>query len=102
MGLFKSDPDKELAKAIAKRGVAGRATVVDMREGEEGRHEFTLELNGAQCRVSQRMNKYTLHGVAPGEPLSVMYDREDPSRVVIMGHANYRVTEHGVVKVEDV
>ena len=48
------------------------------------------------------MNAYTLHGIAPGEPLSVMYDREDPSRVVIMGHANYRVTEHGVVRVEDI
>jgi len=82
--------------------VAGRATVVDLREGEDGRYESTIELNGAQCRVSQRMNAYTLHGIAPGEPLSVMYDREDPSKLVIMGHAHYRVTERAWCRVEDV
>jgi hypothetical protein len=104
MGLFsrKPDPDKELAKAVAKRGVAGRATVVEMREGADGRHEFTLEIDGARCRVSQRMSPPTLHKVAPGEPLSVLYDPNDISQVVILGHADYRMTEHGMVRVEDI
>ncbi|MDO8183994.1 hypothetical protein Q5424_08130 [Conexibacter sp. JD483] len=103
MGLFKRkpNPDKELASALAQRGVAGRATVVAMTEtgairAEVAREvEFTLDLalpDGSTVRTVHRqfMNRFTLHGLAPGEPASVMYDREDPRTVMVQGHPRFR------------
>jgi hypothetical protein len=31
-----------------------------------------------------------------------MYDPADVSSTIILGHANYRMTEHGMIRVEDV
>jgi hypothetical protein len=104
MGILsrKPDPDKDLARAIAENGISGRATVLLMSEGADGRHEFLLDVGGEQRRVSQRMAPQALYKIAVGEPLSVMYDPADVSSTIILGHANYRMTEHGMIRVEDV
>jgi hypothetical protein len=119
MGLFsrKGDPEKELAKALATRGTQGRATVVSMRETGNEREgvakeiEFVLDLEVPEqgtVRVTtlQYMNRFTLHKLAPGEPARVMYDREDPQKLMVEGHARYRTDVIGgdivVVEVEDV
>jgi hypothetical protein len=115
MGLLnrKPDPEKELAKALAARGVPGRATVIAMRETGAEREgvareiEFTLALPAAGGEVTHRqfMNRYTLHGLAPGEPARVLYDRDDPARLSVMGHPRFRTDYKGgelvVVEVED-
>ena len=119
MGLFnrKGSPEKDLAKALALRGTQGRATVVSMRETGNERDgvakeiEFVLDLEvrdqgTVRVETSQYMNRYTLHKLAPGEPARVMYDREDPQKVLVEGHARYRTdivaNEIVVVEVEDV
>lgn len=118
MGLFrrKPNPDKELAAALAKRGVGGRATVVAMRETGNVRQEvareveFTLDLalpDGAAVRTVHRqyMNRYTLHGLAPGEPVRVLYDRDDPQTIMVRGHPRFRTDVVGgeivIVEVQD-
>lgn len=118
MGLFRRtpNPEKELAAALAKRGVGGRATVVAMRETGSTRQEtareieFTLDLalpDGGTVRTVHRqyMNRYTLHGLAPGEPASVMYDRDDPQAIMVRGHPRFRTDVVGgdivVVEVQD-
>jgi hypothetical protein len=119
MGLFsrKVDPEAELAKALASRGTAGRATVVSMRETGNERDgvakeiEFVLDVEvpergTVRVTTSQYMNRYTLHKLAPGEPARVMYDRDDPQKVMVEGHLRYRTevvaSEIVVVEVEDV
>jgi hypothetical protein len=119
MGLFgkKGNPEAELAKALAKRGVPGRATVVAMRETGRERDgvakeiEFVLDLEARdqgtiRVETAQYMNRFTLHALAPGEPARVMYDREDPEKVLVEGHVRYRTDVVGgeivVVEVEDV
>ncbi len=118
MGLFKRkpNPEKELASALAKRGVAGRATVIEMREtgavrAEVAREvEFTLDLalpDGTTVRTVQRqyMNRFTLHGLAPGEPVRVLYDRDDPRTLMVRGHPRFRTDVVGgeivIVEVQD-
>lgn len=118
MGLFsrKPNPDKELASALAKRGVGGRATVVAMRETGKVREqvareiEFTLDValpDGATARTVHRqyMNRYTLHGLAPGEPARVLYDRDDPQTIMVSGHPRFRTDVVGgeivIVEVQD-
>jgi hypothetical protein len=115
MGLLnrKPDPEKELAKALAKRGVAGRATVIEMRETGAEREgvareiEFTLALPAAGREFTHRqyMNRYARHGLAPGEPARVLYDRDEPTRVTVLGHPRFRPDYRGgelvVVEVED-
>ena len=119
MGLFsrKGSPEKDLAKALATRGTQGRATVVSMREtgnehdGVAKEIEFVLDLEvpgQGTVRVTtlQYMNRFTLHKLAPGEPARVMYDREDPQKLMVEGHVRYRTDVIGgdivVVEVEDV
>jgi hypothetical protein len=119
MGLFgrKGNAEKDLAKALAQRGVQGRATVVSMRETGNERDgvakeiEFVLDLEvreqgTVRVETSQYMNRYTLHKLAPGEPARVMYDRDDPQKVLVEGHARYRTdivaNEIVVIEVEDV
>lgn len=119
MGLFgkKGSPEKDLAKALALRGTQGRATVVSMRETGNERDgvakeiEFVLDLEvpdqGTQrVTTSQYMNRFTLHKLAPGEPARVMYDREDPQKLLVEGHVRYRTDVVGgdivVIEVEDV
>jgi len=119
MGLFgrKANPEAELAKALAQRGMRGRATVVSMRETGNERDgvakeiEFVLDLEvpdqgTVRVTTSQYMNRFTLHKLAPGEPARVMYDRDDPRKVLVEGHVRYRTEvvagEIVVVEVEDV
>ena len=101
MGLFGKGKDgatgaeKDLAKAIAKRGVPGEATIAAMtptgqtRGGEVGKEiEFSLrlEVTGTAYEpvVRQFLNDLTLTGLAPGEPVSVLYDRDDPANLIVM------------------
>ncbi len=118
MGLFKRkpNPEQELASALAHRGVGGRATVVAMRETGATRAdvarevEFTLDLalpSGETVRTVHRqyMNRFTLHGVAPGEPVRVLYDRDDPRTLMVRGHPRFRTDVVGgeivIVEVQD-
>jgi hypothetical protein len=119
MGLFrkKGNPEGELAKALALRGAQGRATVVSMRETGNERDgvakeiAFVLDLElpaggTERVEVAQYMNRFTLHKLAPGEPARVMYDREDPGKLMVEGHVRYRTDIVGgeivVIEVEDV
>ena len=53
--------------------------------------------------VAQRMPKQTLVGLEPGKPASIMYDAEDPQKVVVFGSPHYKVLESGeVVRIVDV
>jgi hypothetical protein len=118
VGFFKrkSNPEKELAAALASRGVSGRATVVAMhatgatREQIAREIEFTLDLalpDGTTVRTVHRqyMNRYTLHGLAPGEPARVLYDRDDPHALMVSGHPRFRTDVVGgeivIVEVQD-
>ena len=118
MGLFdrKRSPEDELAKALASRGTPGRASVVSMRETGNEREgiakeiEFVLDLEipGEGTRrvtALQYMNRYTLHALAPGEPARVLYDRDDPEKLLVEGHARFRTDVVGseivVVEVAD-
>lgn len=118
MGLFrrKSNPERDHAKALAQRGVNGRATVVAMRETGATRDdvarevEFTLDValpDGPPQRVVHRqyMNRFTLHGLAPGEPARILYDRDDPATLMVSGHPRFRsevvAGEIVVVEVQD-
>lgn len=103
MGLFgRGDKgEAELAKAIAKRGVPIEASIVSMRETGETRKdglarqvEFELSFSpsdGGAVRVTTRqfMNDLTLTGLAPGEPVSILYDRDDPNRVLVQQSPKY-------------
>lgn len=118
MGLFKRKPNpgRELAAALAKRGVGGRATVVELhatgatRDDVAREVEFTLDLalpDGSTVRTVHRqyMNRFTLHGLAPGEPARVMYDRDDPQTIMVRGHPRFRTDvvagEIVIVEVQD-
>jgi hypothetical protein len=117
VGLFgKKSPEDELAKALATRGTQGRATVVSMRETGNEREgvakeiEFVLDLevpDQGTVRVTtlQYMNRYTLHALAPGEVARVLYDRDDPGKLMVEGHVRFRTDTVGseivVVEVAD-
>jgi hypothetical protein len=117
VGLFgKKSPADELAKALATRGTQGRATVVSMRETGNERDgvakeiEFVLDLavpDQGTVRVTtlQYMNRYTLHALAPGETARVLYDRNDPGKLMVEGHVRFRTDTVGsevvVVEVAD-
>lgn len=99
------DPDakreKELAKALAQRGQSATGTVVSMREtgrtrsdGAASEIDFALRFSTGDGRavevgVQQFMNGVTLTGLAPGEPVTLMYDRDDPSRVMVQQSPKY-------------
>lgn len=100
------NPDKELARAIAKRGVQARATIESIQVAEPKtrmRLSFTPE-GGAPVvvDVEQAMPKQSLVGLEPGRPASIMYDREDPQKVVVFGSPHYKMLKTGeVVKIVD-
>jgi len=119
MGLFgrQKDPNADLAKALAVRGASGRATVISMdptgeeKDGVAKEIEFVLDLEvpgQGTVRTTHRqfMNRFTLHGLAPGEPARILYDRDDPHRLMVEGHVRFRTevvaNEIVVVEVEDV
>ena len=109
MGLFsrKKDPAKELAAAIARRGVRTRGTITGMRLLDGIDYEFTIAFapEGQKTRtviIKQAMPEQTLHGLTRGEPVELSYDRDDPSVAMVWGSPHYRVIEGNVVRVEDV
>jgi len=103
MGLFtRSDKaETELAKAIAKRGSPAEATILSMRETSDTRAdgaarqvEFELSFTTAEgvpvrLLTRQFMNDITLTGLAPGEPASILYDRDAPTRVIVQQSPKY-------------
>ncbi len=103
MGLFgkgKGGAEKDLAKAIAKRGAPGQAMITAMsttgqtRSGGAAKEiEFRLRLEVAGTAyepvVRQFMNDLSLTGLAPGEPVSVLYDRDDPAVLIVMQSPKY-------------
>jgi hypothetical protein len=102
MGLFgkgKAGGEKDLAKVIAKRGVLGEATITAMtatgqtRAGGAKEIEFGLRLVVAGATyepvVRQFMNDLTLTGLAPREPVTVMYNRDDPAVLIVMQSPKY-------------
>ena len=114
MGLFgrKPDPDRERAKAIAKRGVSTRAQIDAVRatgetRGGVGRElELTLSFTtreGAPVRAvaKQYFNDITATGLDAGEVAEIMYDREEPQTIVVMGSARYRMVDGALVEVVD-
>jgi hypothetical protein len=114
VGLFgrKPDPDRERAKAIAKRGVSTRAQIdavraTGERRGAVGRElELTLSFTtreGAPVRavVKQFFNDITATGLDAGEVAEIVYDREEPQTIVVMGSARYRMVDGALVEVVD-
>ena len=104
MGLFsrRKDPDRELATAIAKRGVRTRGTLESIaRDGD--RHVFSvrfeIEETGEQrtATISQRMAPQTIVGLEPGEPVDISYDAKDPGTAMVWGSPKYATTERGDV-----
>jgi len=93
-------PAKDLARAIGKRGVPAEATITAMTatgrtraDGVAKEVEFALSLDVAGATyepvVRQFMNDLTLTGLAAGEPVSILYDREDPNVLIIMQSPKY-------------
>jgi hypothetical protein len=109
MRLFgrKHDADRELAEAIGKRGVGTRAEIEAARPtGVENELELTLSYatrKGVSVRavVRQRFNELTAVGMEAGEAATIMYDREDPQRVVVMGATRYKIIDGQLVEVVD-
>ena len=104
MGLFsrRSDPTRDLARAIATRGVRVRGTVETFDlEGDVAvvRVRFRVEGAGADTVVTVRqpMAPQVQVGLEPGAPVSLSYDRDDPNTVLIWGSPLYRTTEEGAV-----
>ena len=106
MGLFGKGKDgvtgaeKDRAKAVAKRGVPGEATITTMTPtgqtrgdgvGKEIEFSLRLEVAGTAYEpvVRQFLNDLTLTGLAPGEPVSVLYDRDDPANLIVMQSPKY-------------
>ncbi len=82
------DPDKELARAIAKRGRQARAVVESIELGDPVRMRLSFTPEGGApvlVDVAQRMPEQTRVGLEPGQPASIMYDAEDPQKVVDLG-----------------
>ena len=84
-----------VARAIEKRGIPGQATIIALaatgrtRAGEAGREiVFTLRLDfGSSVRemaVTQFMSDVAIAGLAPGAPVNIMYDRDDPATLIVM------------------
>jgi hypothetical protein len=115
MGLFrrKQDPERELADAIGKRGLAARAEIEAARatgatrdDGVGRELELTLTFatrDGVPVRavVRQYFNELTAVGMEAGEAAEVMYDREDPQRVIVMSSARYKFVDGQLVEVVD-
>jgi hypothetical protein len=103
MSLFKRGDraEADLAKAIAKRGSPAEGTIVSMRETGEARAEgvarqveFELSFTtaeGASVRAVTRqfMNDITLTGLGPGEPVRILYDRDEPTRLIVQQSPKY-------------
>ena len=94
------------AAALAARGVAGRATVRALRALAPGHGplEPELELTLALERPGQpllevvhrqRLTRWQRHGLAPGAPVRVLHDRDDPRVLVVLGHAQLRTEVRG-------
>jgi hypothetical protein len=106
MGRFRRtpDPERDLAKAIATRGVRTTATAESVRPTGQTREGVAAELelrlrfddeagNPVTAVVRQFMNDVTRTGLADGEPASISYDRDDPQRVVVWGSPKYVIID---------
>lgn len=103
MGLFsrRKDPTRELAAAIARRGVRARGTI-EALSAEGGSHRVTVSFlteSGEQVTTTilQALAPQALVGLEPGEPVDISYDSEDPATAMIWGSPKFTVTETGAV-----
>ena len=90
--------EEDLAAAIARRGVGARAEIADTRRTgatRDAAYELELTLtfttgDGAPIRVviRQWFSDVTEAGIEAGATVDVMYDRDDPQRVVVLGPAS--------------
>jgi len=117
MGLFRRNAARrraEVAAALAARGVSGRATVVALRPTGVARDDGAVELEltldvEAPGRAPQRvvhrqlMGRFLRHGLAPGEPALILYDRDDPRTLLVRGHPRVRseIVDGELVVVEE-
>jgi hypothetical protein len=104
VGLFsrRKDPTRDLARAIATRGVRVRGMVEAFDvEGDVAVARVRFRPEGAAAdtvvTIRQAMPPQVQVGLEPGAPVSLSYDRDDPTAVVIWGSPLYRTTETGAV-----
>lgn len=113
MGLFgrRDDPEKALARDIARRGATADAAVRARRDtgasrGRGSREvELELEFRTAEgervlTTVRQHMADAATVGLEPGGTARVMYVRDDPQRVVVLGSADHVIVDGVAVKAE--
>jgi hypothetical protein len=104
----RADPSRELARAIAKRGVRVRGTVEAFElNGDVAVVRVRFRAQGAPAdtvtTVTQTMAPQVRVGLEPGAPVTLSYDRSEPETVLIWGSPRYRTTETGaVVRVVDI
>lgn len=96
------DPNRDLARAIAKRGVRTRGTIDSIqRDGTEVTVRLRFTAQGVAreqtVTVRQTMAPQAQVGLEPGEPVEISYDADAPETVLIWGSPKYRVTETGAV-----
>jgi hypothetical protein len=110
MGFFsrKPDPAKELARAIATRGVRVRGTVESIAfDGDLATIGVRFRPEGAAvdtvATATHNLAPQSRVGLEPDAPVTLSYDRDDPQTVLVWGSPRYSTTENGeVVRVVDV
>jgi hypothetical protein len=116
VGFFKrksKDEDLDLATVIGRRGIPATGVLHTMqptgrtKEGGTAR-EFEFRVSFAphglppvEVTVRQFLNEVNATGLAPGEQVSVLYDRQNAETCVVVGSPQYRIVGDGVaVKVD--
>jgi hypothetical protein len=105
--------EAHLANVIATRGIPGTGVLRAMQPtgrtkdgGATREFDFRVAFTPhyrttMEVAVRQFISELNATGLAPGEPVSVLYDREDPTVAVVVGSPNYRILGAGVaVRVE--
>jgi hypothetical protein len=104
----RADPTKELASAIARRGVRVRGTIESIAfDGDLATARVRFRPEGATNEIvataTHNLAQQSRVGLEPDAPVTLSYDRDDPQTVLIWGSPRYGTTESGaVVRVVDV
>ena len=115
MALFKRKDkgEADVSTVIGRRGIPATGQIQAMqptgrtKEGGAAREfEFRLSFiphgrKAVEVTLRQFMNELTLTGLEAGAEATLLYDRQDPTTVVVTGSPTYRIVSEGVaVKVE--
>ena len=114
MGFFKrkkSGEDLDLETIIARRGIPATGKLIAMQptgRTKDSAREYDFRVafvpHGrapVEVSVRQFLDEVSRTGVAAGEEVSVLYDRQDPNNCVVVGSPSYRIVGDGVaVKVD--